>query len=80
MPPDCPRTIRTRSLVSWLHSVARNPRVSTPLTPTPTLRPQEWLASGSMLRQIYDLSSLEREDGGGLAPSPKAGDRTTLNL
>lgn len=44
--------------------------------------PQEWLSSSNMLRQIYDLSNLEKEEGqtsgGTITPPPK--ERTTLNL
>jgi len=44
---------------------------------------QEWLSSSNMLRQIYDLSNLEKDEGGsggsgGLTPPPK--ERATLNL
>eukprot|EP00983_Pelagomonas_calceolata_P059470 1145929-Pelagomonas_calceolata.AAC.3 len=43
----------------------------------------EWLSSSNMLRQIYDLSNLEKDEvnvsmSGGLTPPPK--ERTTLNL
>ncbi|KAF5834480.1 hypothetical protein DUNSADRAFT_8836 [Dunaliella salina] len=44
---------------------------------------KEWLSSSNMLRQIYDLSNLEKDEvnismSGGLTPPPK--ERTTLHL
>jgi len=43
---------------------------------------QEWLSQNNMLRQIYDLSNLEKDEAstssGGFTPPPK--ERVTLNL